>query len=198
MDARKSRSDAYVRVTRISCTPVEGIRRLRAEADCRETQAIIQGVQSPEYVSLCGRRARHPCHTPECVAEVRWRRSGANEAVLLQPRVTAQGVPSSTQSSQGLLIPFKHWFIHRNACRRSLRLANPTLEDDGDPDWIDVEAYSPHYDGALAEDALHATKGAKIFTDISNVNSYRGGEVMRIRSLAKTLSAAFLRSCKAK
>ncbi|KAM5535682.1 hypothetical protein V8D89_010669, partial [Ganoderma adspersum] len=51
----------------------------------------------------------------------------------------------------------KHWFIHRYACQYSAPHANPIIEDDGDPNWIDVETYKPRYDdGALVEAALHA------------------------------------------
>ncbi len=93
---------------------------------------------------------------------------------------------------------YKHWFIHRYACRRSARYASPIVEDDGVRDWIDVENYEPHYDDdALAEDMLHASKqGVEIFIDIPDISPCRKGEVMRVRT--KTLSAAFLRSYRTK
>ena len=96
-----------------------------------------------------------------------------------------------------LLTLYKHWFTHRYACRRSAPHANPILEDDGDPNWIDVEIYAPRYeDDALVEGALLANKeGAEIFIDIPNDSPYRKGEVMRIRT--RTLSVAFLRSYRA-
>ncbi|KAM5535676.1 hypothetical protein V8D89_010663 [Ganoderma adspersum] len=65
-------------------------------------------------------------------------------------------------------------------CKSSARGITPIVEDDGDPDWIDIETYNPHYDDTrLREDGFYANKkGAEIFIDVPNASPYREGEVV--------------------
>ena len=87
--------------------------------------------------------------------------------------------------------------VHRYACKSSARDINPIIEDDGDPDWVNIETYNPHYDDTrLRENSFSSTKkDAEIFIDVLNASPYRKGEVVRIRT--RTLSPTFLRSCRA-
>ncbi|KAI1789030.1 hypothetical protein LXA43DRAFT_1022996 [Ganoderma leucocontextum] len=87
-----------------------------------------------------------------------------------------------------------HWYVHKYVCRKGLD-ADPVMDDDGDPDWVDVDKYAPKYrDENLETGSLvwADISGFDVFLDIPHPNPYHKGEVLRIRS--KTLSCEFLRS----
>ncbi|KAI0351309.1 hypothetical protein OH77DRAFT_1462169 [Trametes cingulata] len=88
----------------------------------------------------------------------------------------------------------QHWFVHRYVCKDGLSGDSVIVDDDGDPEWEDIDEYdSYHYDSALFDDEVWALEpGNELFVDIEHPSPYRKGEIFRVRS--KTLSADFLRS----
>lgn len=78
--------------------------------------------------------------------------------------------------------------MHRYAC---LEDPEPVVQDDGDPDWVDVETYEPHH-GDVVSSVWAESENSDIFVDITNISKYRPQEVYRLHT--KTLSPALLRS----
>ena len=72
------------------------------------------------------------------------------------------------------------------------------VEDDGDPDWVDVDDFHVPPDRYHVSDKgwpLFAEReGPEIFIDIPNVSLYRKGEIIRVRT--RTLSPDCLKAYK--
>ncbi len=86
----------------------------------------------------------------------------------------------------------QHWFIHQYVCKKGLPY-DPVTEDDGDPDWVDIETYKPSCpdEAGLEFVAWDDTKDREIYIDIPYANRYHKGEMIRLRS--RTLTPEFLR-----
>ncbi|KAH9893606.1 hypothetical protein C8Q73DRAFT_697629 [Cubamyces lactineus] len=92
-----------------------------------------------------------------------------------------------------------HWIIHREACKKDLSAVfDGMVEDDGDPDWVDVDDFHVPPDRYHVSDKgwpLFAEReGPEIFIDIPNVSVYRKGEIIRVRT--RTLSPDCLKAYK--
>ncbi|KAI0640701.1 hypothetical protein C8Q79DRAFT_920935 [Trametes meyenii] len=94
------------------------------------------------------------------------------------------------------LCQYRHWFVHQYVCKKGLP-EDPIIDDDGDPDWEDIDIYQTRWDcyDLNLEDKFvwswaHSDGG--IFIDIKHPSAYHKGETFRIHS--KTLSSQFLHS----
>ncbi|KAI0737075.1 hypothetical protein C8Q80DRAFT_1115421 [Daedaleopsis nitida] len=87
----------------------------------------------------------------------------------------------------------KHWFVHRYACKRCLP-SPPIVDDDNDPDWVDIEKYDTRYiDNSLPDWLIWSEwNGPEIFIDFPHPGTSYEGDIIRVRS--KTFGPEFLRS----
>ncbi|KAI0723035.1 hypothetical protein C8Q76DRAFT_794018 [Earliella scabrosa] len=88
----------------------------------------------------------------------------------------------------------RHWLVHQYACKTGQH-NHPIVEDDRDPDWVDVETYRPTYylDEMDLSYLPHPRSWAQeIFIDIPYASRYHRGDVIRLRS--RTFGPEFLRT----
>ncbi|KAI1789029.1 hypothetical protein LXA43DRAFT_601353 [Ganoderma leucocontextum] len=87
----------------------------------------------------------------------------------------------------------RHWYVHRYECKQGISI----VDDDGDPNWVDVETYkpAPYQDNDLSDSQVWENdENPEIFVDIPETSWYQKGDFYRIRT--KSLSPALLRSYK--
>ncbi|KAL1938189.1 hypothetical protein VTO73DRAFT_11833 [Trametes versicolor] len=97
----------------------------------------------------------------------------------------------------------QHWYIHREFCKPDNTNDYPTIiDDDGEPDWIEVDDFHPPTTGNVsvppwsAEWDLFADgEGREIFIDIPNDSPFRKGEIWRVKTC--TLSPTCLKAYRA-